>query len=107
MKMKVICPKECKERIAKGEKVEIVDVRENYEYEHCNIGSLHIPMSEIIERHAELNSDGHLVIMCKTGKRAAAVANLLECETSLEDVWVMENGITGWKEKVDASLNLE
>ena len=38
MKMKVICPKECKERIAKGENVEI-DVRENYEYEHCNIGS--------------------------------------------------------------------
>ena len=104
MKMKVICPKECKERIAKGENVEIVDVRENYEYEHCNIGSLHIPMSEIIERHAELNSDGHLVNVKQ--ERAAFVANL-QIETSLEDVWVMENGITGWKEKVDASLNLE
>ena len=29
MKMKVICPKECKERIAKGENVEIVDVMGN------------------------------------------------------------------------------
>ena len=105
--MKDICPKECKERIAKGETIEIVDIRESYEYEQCNIGSLNIPMSEIIERHGELSSDGPLVIMCKTGKRAAAVANLLECETSLEDVWVMENGIAGWKEKVDASLNLE
>ena len=105
--MKVICPKECKERIANGESIEIVDIRENYEYEQCNIGSRHIPMSEIIERHTELNSDGRVVILCRSGKRAEAVANLLEYETKLENVWVMENGIIGWKEKVDASLNLE
>ena len=105
--MKIICPKECKERMTQGESIEIIDVRENYEYEQCNIGSLHIPMSEIIERNNELSSSGQLVIMCRTGKRAAAVANLLECETQHQEVWIMEGGITGWKEKVDASLNLE
>ena len=105
--MKVICPTECKERISKGESIEIIDVRELYEYEHSNIGCKHIPMSEIIERHSELDNTGHLVITCHTGKRAEAVANLLECETKLEGLWVMEGGLTGWKEKVDPSLNLE
>ena len=105
--MKVICPKECKDRVAKGESIEIVDVRELYEYDQCNIGSTHIPMSEIIERHQELSEHKHLVIMCRTGKRAEAVANLLECETQYKDVWIMDGGITGWKEKVDSSLNIE
>ena len=105
--MKVICPRECKERIAQGESIKIVDVREFYEYDQCNIGSKHIPMAEIIERHKELDENDQLVIMCRTGKRAAAVANLLEHESSCKNVWVMEGGITGWKEKVDSSLNIE
>ena len=53
--MKTICPKECKDRIAKGENLEIIDIRELYEYNQCNIGSRHIPMSEIIEKHKELD----------------------------------------------------
>ena len=105
--MKVICPKECKERIAQGESIKIIDVREFYEYDQCNIGSTHIPMAEIIERQSELNENDQLVIMCRTGKRATAVANLLEFESSCKNVWVMEGGITGWKEKVDTSLNID
>jgi rhodanese-related sulfurtransferase len=105
--MKVICPKECKERITQGESIKIVDVREFYEYDQCNIGSKHIPMAEIIERQKELDENDQLVIMCRTGKRAAAVANLLEHESSCKNVWVMEGGITGWKEKVDSSLNID
>ena len=79
--MKIICPKECKERMSQGESIEIIDVRENYEYEQCNIGSIHIPMSEIIERNNELSSAGHLVIMCRTGKRAAA-GGMVPADTS-------------------------
>tara|TARA_B100001287_G_C22462337_1_gene425627 strand:+ start:158 stop:475 length:318 start_codon:yes stop_codon:yes gene_type:complete len=105
--MKVICPKECKERIAQGESIQIIDVREFYEYDQCNIGSIHIPMAEIIERQHEIDVTQQLVIMCRTGKRAAAVANLLEFESSCTNVWVMEGGITGWKEKVDDSLNID
>jgi len=105
--MKVICPKECQERIAQGESIEIIDIREHYEYEFCNIGSRHIPMAEVMDHAEELSAVTNLVIMCRTGKRAEAVANLLECETSMEEVLILEGGLTGWKEKVDPSLNIE
>ena len=58
--MKVICPKECKERIAQGEAIKIIDIRELYEYDQCNIGSTHIPMAEIIERQNELDENDQL-----------------------------------------------
>lgn len=105
--MKVICPKECHERIDKGESIEIIDIRELYEYEACNIGSRHIPMAEVMDHVEELSNANKLAIMCRTGKRAEAVANLLECETPLEEVLIIEGGLTGWKEKVDPSLNIE
>ncbi|MDG2154251.1 MAG: rhodanese-like domain-containing protein [Crocinitomicaceae bacterium] len=105
--MKTICPKECKDRIAKGENLEIIDIRELYEYNQCNIGCRHIPMSDIIEKHEELDSKNQIVILCLSGRRAEAVANLLECETPLNDIWIVEGGIKAWKEKVDPSLNIE
>ncbi|MDB2408487.1 rhodanese-like domain-containing protein [Crocinitomicaceae bacterium] len=105
--MKTICPKECKDRIAKGENLEIIDIRELYEYDQCNIGSRHIPMSEIIDNYDDLDSKNQIVILCRSGRRAEAVANLIECETQLNDVWIVEGGIKAWKEKVDPSLNLE
>ena len=105
--MKVICPKECHDRISKGERIEIIDIRELYEYEHCNIGSIHIPMTEIMDRSEELQNKGKIAIICRSGNRAEAVANLLECETSLNEVWIIEGGIKGWKEKVDPSLIIE
>ena len=107
MKMKTICPKECKDRIAKGENLEIIDIRELYEYNQCNIGSRHIPMSEIIEKHKELDAKNQIVILCRSGKRAEAVANLLECETQFKEVWIVEGGIIAWKERVDPTLNIE
>ena len=105
--MKTICPKECEDRIAKGENLEIIDIRELYEYNQCNIGSRHIPMSEIIEKHKELDVKNQIVILCQSGKRAEAVANLLEFETQFKEVWIVEGGIKAWKERVDPTLNIE
>ena len=105
--MKVICPKECRDRIARGESIEIIDIREQYEYDFCNIGSKHIPMAEVMNRAVELESTEMIVVMCRTGKRAEAMANLLECETALKEVWILEGGLAGWREKVDPSLIIE
>ncbi|MDO7610943.1 MAG: rhodanese-like domain-containing protein, partial [Crocinitomicaceae bacterium] len=67
----------------------------------------HIPMSEIIEKHKELDAKNQIVILCRSGKRAEAVANLLECETQFKEVWIVEGGIKAWKERVDPTLNIE
>jgi rhodanese-related sulfurtransferase len=86
---------------------EIVDVREPYEYQVCNIGSLHIPMGEVCDRVDELPKEKNIVIMCRSGKRAEAVANILLTDYSLTNIYVLEGGILSWKEYVDNSLEIE
>ena len=104
--MELISPENCQLAIEKNEAL-IVDVRENYEFENCNIGFLHIPMGEISERIKEIPSDKKIIVMCQSGKRAEAVANLLETEFELNSVFIMEGGINAWIEKIDQTLQLD
>jgi rhodanese-related sulfurtransferase len=82
----------------------VIDVREPYEYEICNIGSLNIPMSEIKTSYCNLPKDKHIAILCKSGKRASAVANLLITEYDFESISVISGGIDEWINKIDNSL---
>jgi len=104
--MELISPENCKLAIEKNEAL-IVDVRENYEYSNCNIGFLHIPMGEISERINEIPSDKKIIVMCQSGRRAEAVANLLETEYEINPVFILEGGIIAWKEQIDQTLQLD
>lgn len=84
----------------------IVDIREDYEYEEANIGSLHIPMGEVADRIDELKTDKKIAILCRSGRRAEAVSNLLENDFDMSNVCIVEGGILAWKDEVDSSLGL-
>lgn len=105
--MRYIDPKSCQKRLSKQDNLIIIDVRENYEYQHCNAGFTHIPMGEIAERHSEIPRNKDVVIMCQSGRRAEAVVNLLETEFHFPSVLVMEGGLTNWIAEVDPSLKLD
>lgn len=85
----------------------IIDIREPYEYSFSNIRTVNIPMAEVCQHLDELPKDKPLVLMCKSGNRAAALGNLLSVDYGLSNVYVMEGGITAWKEQVDSSLIID
>lgn len=99
--MKFISPKEY---LAAKDSLQLLDVREAYEFDICSIGGIKIPMDEVSNRISELNPKGLICVMCKTGKRAAAVANLLETDFGFTQVYVLEGGIMGYAEQVDGSI---
>ena len=45
--------------------------------------------------------------MCRSGKRAEAVANLLVTDFSLTNVYCLDGGILAWKEHIDNTLDLD
>lgn len=90
-----------------GEQYEIIDIRETYEYECANIGARHIPMGDFCQRMNELPENKTWVIMCKSGKRAEALANILEVEYQRTNIAVLEGGITAWIDAHNLPLNLE
>lgn len=82
----------------------IVDVREQYERTICSINSIHIPMGEIETRYSEIPTDKNVVILCKSGRRAEAVANFLEKEHNYTNLSVLTGGIIAWIEEIDNQL---
>ena len=88
--MQFISALELNDSMNNGNHFEIIDVREPYEYEACNIGSTHIPMGDIPSRVEDLPKNTNIVIMCRSGKRAEAVANLLVTDFSLTNVYCLD-----------------
>ena len=105
--MRIISALELYDDMQKGQEFEIVDVREPYEYDACNIGSVHIPMGEICNRIADLPKNKNIVIMCRSGKRAEAVANILMTDYSISNVYILDGGILAWKDQIDSTLDIE
>lgn len=71
---------ELKERIANGEQLNIVDVREDWEHAEANIaGSTLIPLGDLPGRLGELDSlkDAELIVHCKSGGRSGRAKQYL------------------------------
>ncbi len=94
---------ELKEKLANGQNVSVLDVREPHEYEVANIGARLIPLGELPERLIELNKDETLAIHCKTGARSARAVQLLK-EAGFQNVYNVTGGITAWSEEIDPSV---
>jgi rhodanese-related sulfurtransferase len=73
----------------------LLDVREPDEWDAGHIaGAAHIPMSELLDRLAEVPKDADVVVVCRSGNRSAAVTDYL-----LRGGWTARNladGMLGW-----------
>ena len=101
--MNYITPVELKEKLNSNSDLILLDIREAYELEICNIGGLHMPMADVASRVDELKDDTLIAVLCRSGKRAEAVANFLSAEAG-KNVVIVEGGILGWIATVDNSL---
>ena len=86
---------------------ELLDVREKFEYQQGNIGGKNIPMGEIPQKWLQQDIVGKAVIVCRSGKRAEAVANMLERDFKANEMYVLEGGLLTWKNAVDNQLELD
>lgn len=102
--MKYIESIELKKKLDANHDVVVLDIREPYELEICQIGGLQIPMGQVVERINEIPRDKEIVVMCKSGRRAIAVANLLKTEHHFEHVTILDGGILSWIDTVDNTL---
>lgn len=105
--MKTISPITLKAQLDAEEDLFLLDIRENYERELSFIPSSHIPMAEVCSQLEDLPRDITVVLICKSGRRAAALANLLTRDFNLTNIYVLEGGLGAWKESVDPEFLLD
>jgi molybdopterin/thiamine biosynthesis adenylyltransferase/rhodanese-related sulfurtransferase len=86
------------------EDLQLIDVREPFEYEIANINGLLIPQGDILEHVDKISSNHKVVIHCRSGKRSADVIELLQDKYGFQNLYNLEGGILDWAEKIDTSL---
>jgi len=83
----------------------VLDVREPWEHEVCNIaGSRLLPMQDIPARVQELPTDTDIVVLCHHGMRSLQVAQFLK-QSGLERVSNLSGGIAAWAAQVDPDMS--
>ena len=91
-----------KEKLASGEPIKLLDVREREEFEHGDTipGAEHMPMGQVFVQpmHGNLPKDQKIITLCKTGGRCEIVAR--ELKQKGYNIEHLEGGIDAWnKEK--------
>jgi rhodanese-related sulfurtransferase len=102
--MKHIAPAELKARLAAGDKLQLLDVREEWEHQTARIdGALLMPMGQVANRVAELEPAIVTVVICHHGGRSMQVAGLLE-RRGFSSVINLTGGVDAWARTVDPSM---
>lgn len=103
--MKEISVQELKEKLDKGEDFQLIDVREDFEYQVSNLGGELIPLGGILIETDKIAKDKDVVIMCRSGKRSAAAVMQLEAQ-GYTNLYNLYGGILAWQEDIDPSLDV-
>jgi rhodanese-related sulfurtransferase len=92
---------ELHERMQNGEKLNIIDVREPYEFEEFNIGATLIPLNELPGKLAELsNLKGEEVIVhCRSGARSNN-AKMFMMSEGFTNVRNLIGGMMAWQAEI-------
>jgi rhodanese-related sulfurtransferase len=98
--MKEITPAELKKLMDEKADFELIDVREEYEFEEANINGKLIPMGEVLERATEIPKDKKVVVHCRSGKRSATVINALEQQHGYTNLYNLKGGILAYIDEV-------
>lgn len=102
-----ITPAALQARLAAGEDIQLIDVREEMEFNYCRIaGSVLIPLGEVPRRAAEIRAAGPVVLICHYGVRSAQALGYLQHRLGRENLLNLRGGIDAWSHEVDASVAL-
>lgn len=75
-----ITAQELKDRMNKGEKLHIMDVREPYEYEEFNIGAVLVPLGDLQGKIDDFDDwmNEEVIVHCRSGARSAAAKAFMQ-----------------------------
>lgn len=96
-------PKELKEKLDRGEKVNILDVREPQEIALATLGGTAIPLGDLSRRFSELDPSAEIVCLCHHGIRSAHAVGLLR-HHGFTNVHNLVGGIDRWSIEIDPKV---
>jgi adenylyltransferase/sulfurtransferase len=105
--VKEITVKELKALQDQGADFQLIDVREEYEYEIANLANLGaelIPLATVPANAERIAKDKQVIIHCRSGARSGNAVRLLETQFGYDNLYNLKGGILAYADEVDQSL---
>ena len=104
--VKEITVQELKALMDEKKDFQLIDVREEFEYEAANMGATLIPLGNIVLEEDKISKDKLVVIHCRSGARSAAAIMQLEQQFGFTNLFNLKGGILAWIAEIDNTLSL-
>ncbi|MCO5247946.1 MAG: molybdopterin-synthase adenylyltransferase MoeB [Chitinophagales bacterium] len=102
--IKEITPSELQEWLDEKRDIQVIDVREQDEYDLVNIGAKLIPLSSLESHIDEIDRNRPVVVHCKAGGRSARAIDLLTSQYGFDNLYNLKGGIIGYIGELKLSL---
>jgi len=104
--VKEISVSELKAAIDGKEDIQIIDVREQAEYNAAQIGGTLIPLATLPNHVNEISKEKKVIVHCRSGKRSENAIRFLESNFGFTNLYNLKGGILAWKAEIDNSLDV-
>lgn len=98
--MKEITVKELKELIDNKKDFQLIDVREQHEFDEANLNGELIPMGDVLNNVDKISKDKQVVVHCRSGKRSATVISALESQHGFTNLYNLQGGILAYIDEI-------
>ncbi len=99
-----LSPTKIKELLQSGEKIRLIDVREEWEYEIARIpGSELMPLSRFVKFVPSLDRKEKIIVYCHKGVRSLRVCSYL-FNSGFKNLINLKGGIDAWVDEVDGTI---
>ena len=87
-----------KKRLDAGEKINLIDVRETFEFEEFNLKGTLIPLGELPSRIDEIEhlKNEEIIVHCRSGKRSQTAQQFL-LQMGFQNVRNLLGGVLDWQ----------
>ena len=79
-----------------GKDFQLIDVREQHEYDEVHMDGKLIPLGTVLDHVDQFSKDKPVVVHCRSGKRSANAINALQQQHGFDNLYNLEGGILAW-----------
>lgn len=79
---------------------QLIDVREQHEFDESNLNGELIPMGEVMDCVDKIAKDKQVVVHCRSGKRSATVIQALEAQHGFTNLYNLKGGILAYMDEI-------
>jgi len=102
--MKEITVQELKKMIDSKTDFQLIDVREPYEFDICNLEGELIPMADVPANADKISKEKQVVVHCRSGRRSGDIIQWLEKNKGFTNLYNLKGGILAWSDQIDPSM---